>query len=56
MQRVREALSPVILDKNGVFKYIQIRVTPKTGADGEAFTVIRGYADCAFHADILNKF
>ena len=42
----------MILDKNGVFKYIQIAVH-SASVD---FVIVRGFADCAYHADILAKF
>ena len=45
------------LDSHGVFKYIQIRLLPKgTNTETEPVTVVRGYLDCPYHADILAKF
>ena len=42
------------LDSHGVFKYIQIRLLPKgTNEATESVTVVRGYLDCPYHADIL---
>ena len=49
-----EEIKGAILDPSGVFKYIQIDIqVPETGQNR---TVIRGYASCAYHADILAKF
>lgn len=50
-------IKPANLDKNGVFKYIQILVEPFDSSEPDAsYLVVRGWADCEYHADILNKF
>ena len=41
-----------IIDK-GVFKYIQIACKMP---DGSQQLVVRGWADCPYHADVLEKF
>jgi len=57
MQRVRDSIKLANLDKNGVFKYIQILIEPFDSPEpGNEYLVVRGWADCAYHADILNKF
>ena len=50
-------IKSVDLDKDGVFKYIQIKLSPiGDNPDGQDVTVVRGYLDCPYHADILAKF
>ena len=45
------------IDRNGVFKYIQIELRPTaSNSDGQLVTLVRGYLDCPYHADILCKF
>ena len=45
------------LDADGVFKYIQIQLTPKgNNPDNQNVTLVRGYLECSYHADILDKF
>ena len=57
MQRLRQLIKSVDLDTNGVFKYIQIRLTATgNNPDSEAVTLVRGYLECDYHADILEKF
>ena len=57
MQRLRQVIKSVDLDADGVFKYIQIRLNPTgNNPDGEPVTLVRGYLDCEYHADILQKF
>ena len=58
MQRLRQLIPSVHLDKNGVFKYIQISLMPQVdiGEDVGEVVIVRGYSDCAYHADILDKF
>nr|pir sex-regulated protein janus A - fruit fly (Drosophila pseudoobscura) [Drosophila pseudoobscura] len=47
----------VDIDGGGIFKYILIRVTGKGTADGTGPSklVVRGYADCGWHADIYGR-
>ncbi|XP_017143270.1 sex-regulated protein janus-A [Drosophila miranda] len=47
----------VDIDEEGIFKYILIRVTGKETADGTepSKLVVRGYADCEWHADIYER-
>ena len=57
MQKIRELIKPVVLDSNGVFKYIQILIKHKLpGPDTEDTVIIRGSVDCEYHADVLQKF
>ena len=57
MQRLRQLVKLVDIDKDGVFKYIQIRLIPyEATQDRHAITIVRGYLDCEYHADILAKF
>ena len=49
-----EDIRPAIIDPKGIFKYIQIIV--KNTKTQETKTIVRGYASCAFHADILSLF
>jgi len=56
MQHVRDTIKPVLLDRNGIFKYIQIRLTLSAGDGSDSYVIVRGSADCAFHADALAKF
>ena len=46
------------MDVDGVFKYIQIRLSPTSTSlySGEPVIIVRGYLDCPYHADILAKF
>uniref|UniRef100_A0A915Q0G1 Sex-regulated protein janus-B n=1 Tax=Setaria digitata TaxID=48799 RepID=A0A915Q0G1_9BILA len=41
------------IDSNGVFKYILIKVTEK--ASRKEKLIVRGYAHCPFHGDILDE-
>ena len=47
-----DSISPAIMDPEGTFKYIQIDLSE----DGKTKTIVRGYASCGYHADILSKF
>ena len=47
-----DQIPAAILDNEGTFKYIQIDL--KEGDQHR--TIVRGYASCGYHADILNKF
>lgn len=42
------------IDSEGVFKYIQINC--KDLVTNESLIAIRGYNNCEFHPDILDKF
>lgn len=46
------ACEPVRMDTSGSFKYIQIICQTDQGDQ----TVVRGWRDCDYHADILDKF
>uniref|UniRef100_A0A7E4ZSE8 Janus/Ocnus n=1 Tax=Panagrellus redivivus TaxID=6233 RepID=A0A7E4ZSE8_PANRE len=48
-----DEIADVELDGVGKFKYIQILVKDKVRGDSKL--VIRGYAHCAYHADILDE-
>ncbi|VDK82888.1 unnamed protein product [Litomosoides sigmodontis] len=41
------------IDPDGVFKYILIKVIEKSSKKDKL--IVRGYARCAYHADILNE-
>ena len=43
----------VDIDENGRFKYILIDVTHLES--NKSKSVVRGYADCEYHADIFDK-
>ena len=43
----------VDLDDEGVFKYIMINV--KNIQTGEAKSIVRGYEECEYHADIFDR-
>ncbi|EGD80181.1 hypothetical protein PTSG_10862 [Salpingoeca rosetta] len=46
-------MEPVDIEEHGTFKYVLVRVTnPKTG---ESDTLVRGYADCEYHQDVLDR-
>lgn len=46
----------VDIDGNGVFKYILIKLKiPDAGGNVEEKLIVRGYGDCAYHADIDDK-
>ena len=46
------SVESVRMDQQGTFKYIQICIN-----DGQSVTtVIRGWLDCDYHADVLDKF
>ncbi len=47
-------LPKAIIDKSGVFKYIQINCQDLETK--ENLILIRGYKDCENHPDILEKF
>lgn len=51
-------IKPVIIDSDGVYKYIQIQLLPRPSLNpnGVPVTIVRGYLDCPYHADILAKF
>ncbi|XP_074029008.1 14 kDa phosphohistidine phosphatase [Leptinotarsa decemlineata] len=46
----------VDIDPNGVFKYILIKITsPNAEGKLEDKLIVRGYAECPYHADINDK-
>ena len=51
--RTFEEVRDAVLDV-GTFKYIQIIMKDKK--TGQEKTVVRGWSDCGYHADVLNKF
>ena len=59
-QKLKESIRSTWIDTKGVFKYIQIMIypvnpsNPKTGSD--SYMVVRGWRDCEFHVNILEKF
>ena len=59
-EKLRQTIKPVSIDSEGVFKYIQILIepaepnNPKTG--DQSYLIVRGWKDCPFHADVLEKF
>lgn len=50
-----DRIESVLIDGTGVFKYIQIRVYSLQEPKQEKI-IIRGFLDCEYHADILQKF
>lgn len=48
-------LAEVDIDPEGVFKYIQIEVKDKEDPAKKRL-LVRGYKDCDYHADILERF
>ena len=56
--RLKRMIKTVDIDRDGVFKYIQICVKPRVEnnpCDTEV-VVVRGFLGCTYHADILTKF
>lgn len=49
------AVPKVDIDKSGVFKYILINVTDKSKQEESPVTIVRGYAHCNYHSDILDE-
>ncbi|XP_013149393.1 PREDICTED: 14 kDa phosphohistidine phosphatase-like isoform X2 [Papilio polytes] len=49
------AIPKVDIDKSGVFKYILINVTDKSKQEESPVTIVRGYAHCNYHSDILDE-
>lgn len=47
-------IEPVRMESAGSFKYIQIEC--QTQQDSPAQIVVRGWSDCEYHADILDRF
>ncbi|XP_068626824.1 14 kDa phosphohistidine phosphatase-like [Battus philenor] len=45
----------VDIDKSGVFKYILIKVYNKDKQEESPVTIVRGYAHCNYHSDILDE-
>ena len=60
LNKLKQTIRPTHIDAEGVFKYIQILIEPKdknaeeTGSD--KYMIVRGWKECGFHADILDKF
>ncbi|KPJ00309.1 PREDICTED: sex-regulated protein janus-A isoform X2 [Papilio xuthus] len=50
-----DAIPKVDIDKSGVFKYILINVTDKNKQEESPVTIVRGYAHCNYHSDILDE-
>ncbi|XP_034489271.1 sex-regulated protein janus-A [Drosophila innubila] len=52
-----ESVTPVDIDDQGIFKYILIKVFGSETSDGNepSKTIVRGYADCTWHADIYDR-
>ncbi|XP_065171107.1 14 kDa phosphohistidine phosphatase-like isoform X2 [Atheta coriaria] len=46
----------VDIDPSGVFKYILIKLDVQEDSDKITADVVRGYAECGYHADINDKF
>ena len=59
-EKLRQQFKRTIIDGHGVFKYIQIEINPKDSNNektgDESYLIVRGFMDCPYHADILDKF
>ena len=57
---MKDLIKPAVFDSHGVFKYIQIKLTPVSkelvGEDAHEVVIVRGWQDCGYHADILQRF
>ena len=49
-----DEIATAVMDPEGTFKYILIKIVDKPS--GKERIVVRGYAHCGFHADILALF
>ena len=58
LDRLKRMIKTVDIDQDGVFKYIQIVIKPRidNNPSDTTVTIVRGYMDCTYHADILAKF
>ena len=58
--KLQETIKPISIDSEGTFKYIQILIEPADPNDkntgSEKYLIVRGWQECAFHADVLEKF
>ncbi|CAD5206121.1 unnamed protein product [Bursaphelenchus okinawaensis] len=48
-----DSVANVDIDPKGTFKYILIKVTDPSSKKNKV--IVRGYGDCGFHGDILDK-
>ena len=59
-EKLKSTIQPVSLDTEGSFKYIQILIEPQDQSDpntgSDSYLIVRGWRDCAYHADVLEKF
>ena len=60
LEKLKSTIHRVEIDTEGIFKYIQILIEPADTDDpntgSESYLIIRGWRDCAYHADVLDKF
>ncbi|XP_030371063.1 sex-regulated protein janus-A-like [Scaptodrosophila lebanonensis] len=49
------AVPLVDIDEQGVFKYVLIKLSAKRSSEEASKTIVRGYADCKWHADIFKR-
>ncbi|XP_030371473.1 sex-regulated protein janus-A [Scaptodrosophila lebanonensis] len=56
-KKTLEDVPLVDIDARGIFKYILIKVTGTPDSDGvePSKIIVRGYADCEWHADIYER-
>ena len=52
MDAIKNQINSAVIDNDGVFKYIQINIEH----EGETYTIVRGFKNCPYHADIFQKF
>ncbi|XP_034115351.1 sex-regulated protein janus-A [Drosophila albomicans] len=52
-----KAVPLVDIDDSGIFKYVLIKIFGHESGEGKepSKTVVRGYADCTWHADIYER-
>merc|ERR1712032_164947 len=59
-EKLKQTIKPTWIDAEGVFKYIQILIEPADQKDAQegtdSYLIVRGWQDCPFHADVLDKF
>ena len=52
--RTLEEIKEVLIDTDREFKFILVDIVDRVS--GEIKTIIRGFQECKYHMDILNKF
>ena len=58
--KLKEDIKKVLIDPEGIYKYVQILILPKNPNDlqtgKEKYLIVRGFKECREHSDVFQKF